>query len=431
MKAAIITLGCKVNQYESEAIAERLRKEGYEIAGEKEDADVFIINSCTVTAESNKKVRKTVRSVKREHPGSIVLLTGCMPQAFPEESAKLTEADIVTGNKFNSKIPELIEQYKNKGRLIAVEEHRSGEAYCSDSVSGFRERTRATLKIEDGCNRFCSYCIIPYARGRVRSKPVEEISREARAFADAGYVEIVPVGINLSAYGSDIGSNLVEAVKAAAEPEGIKRVRLGSLEPDHITDEVIKSLSEIPKLCPQFHISLQSGCDRTLKRMNRHYTADEYRKLCEKLRSTFDGCTLTTDLMTGFPGETDEDFLESLEFVKEIKFLKVHVFPYSEREGTPAARMDNSVPRHIREQRAVTAIKEADAIRRDFFEAQRGRTLSVLAEKETCGFYTGYTANYIPVKFTGDSVKDGEITDVFITDVDEDRCLGIKKSDVR
>ena len=362
--------------------------------------------------------------MKRLHPGSTVLLTGCMPQAFPEDAKRLEQADIVTGNKFNSRIPELLEKHIKGQREFAVEEHRQGEQFAGDAVSSYRERTRATLKIEDGCNRFCSYCIIPYARGRVRSKPLDEIEKEADAFAENGYKEIVLVGINLSAYGTDNGSDMAQAVKIAAKPEGIKRVRLGSLEPDHITDGIIEKLKEIPGFCPQFHISLQSGCDKTLKKMNRHYNTDEYRTLCKKLREVFADCTITTDLMTGFPGETQEDFEKSLDFVREIGFEKVHVFPYSKREGTPAAKMAEQVEKAEKERRAKRVIEEAEKIRQEFLKKQKGKTVAVLPEEYSKGFCHGYTANYTPVTVNCPPEKCGEIINVKITGVEGDYCTG-------
>ncbi len=422
MKAAFITLGCKVNQYESEAVAQKLQAIGYEIVDSKADADVYVINSCTVTAESDRKTRQTVRRIKKQHPNSTVVLTGCMPQAFPDDALSLQEADIVTGNKLNSRIPDLLKQY-NGERLSLLEPHKSGEPFCCDTVSSFRERTRATLKIEDGCNRFCSYCIIPYARGRVRSKPIDIIAQEAQTLAKAGYKEIVLVGINLSAYCDGTGARLADAVTAAAKPDGISRVRLGSLEPDHITDEVISALSKEHKFCPQFHISLQSGCDSTLKRMNRKYTCSEYRTLCRKLRSVFPDATITTDVMVGFAGETEEDFEASLRFVEEIGFEKVHVFPYSKRSGTPAAKMPNQVEKSEKERRACVMASKAEEIRKAFLEAQIGKTLEILPEEfGKDGFIHGYTANYTPVKIKADIPCDGLIK-VKITQVDDDCCV--------
>lgn len=424
MKAAFYTLGCKVNQYESQAMAQRLENNGFVICDADEDADVYIINSCTVTAESDRKTRQAVRRFRKLHPESIVLLTGCMPQAFPKAGEELDSADIVIGNKSNHLIDKYIMQYINSGgRIVAVEQHKSGEAFSGDVISSFRERTRANVKIEDGCNRFCSYCIIPYARGRVRSKPLETLKEEISALEKSGFSEIVLVGINLSAYGTDIGSSLAEAVETVASFKGITRIRLGSLEPDHITDEVIERLSAVEKFCPQFHISLQSGCNKTLKKMNRHYTAEEYYELCVKLRNAFEGATLTTDVMVGFPDETAEDFAESLEFVKKVGFEKVHVFPYSRREGTPAARMPNQIENAEKSRRAAIMIEETEKIRKAFLEAQIGKTLEVLPEEFHDGFVQGYTANYTPVRIFGAENEKG-IIKAEITSVEDDFCIG-------
>lgn len=426
MKAAIITLGCKVNQYESEAMAQRLESIGYEIVNSDCDADLYIINSCSVTSESDRKTRQTVRKFKRLHPESIVLLTGCMSQAFPKAAESLIEADIVTGNKFNVRIPEFIEEFRKNGRVFCVEEHKNGEPFIEETVTEFHERTRATLKIEDGCNRFCSYCIIPYARGRVRSKNFEEIRKEAEIFAKNGYKEIVLVGINLSAYCGENGEDIADAVRCAASPDGIKRVRLGSLEPDHITDTIIKKLAEVPEFCPQFHISLQSGCDSTLKRMNRHYNSAEYEELCCSLRKTFKDCTLTTDVMTGFPNETSEEFECSLDFVKKIGFEKVHVFPYSQRAGTPAAKMSEQVNKTEKERRARVMIDETEKIRQTFLNNQIGKEVLVLTEEFSSDKIQGYTANYTPVAVEGKNIECGEIIKVKIKSVDADRCIGQK-----
>lgn len=425
MKAAFHTLGCKVNQYESQAMAQSLEKQGFVITDTSDDADVYIINSCTVTAESDRKTRQAVRKFKKLHPESIVVLTGCMPQAFPEYGEKLDEADIVIGNKSNKMLGEYIMQYINgSGRIFAVDLHKTGDYFTGDTISSFRERTRASVKIEDGCNRFCSYCIIPYARGRVRSKPLDELKAEIAALEKNGFSEIVLVGINLSAYGMGTNKNIVDAVRLAASFDGIKRVRLGSLEPDHITDEIIEGLSKIPEFCPQFHISLQSGCDSTLKRMNRHYDSDEYFKLCQKLRNAFTDTALTTDVMVGFPGETVEDFDASLKFVERVGFEKVHVFPYSIRPGTPAAKMPDQIEKSEKERRAAIMSTAAEKIRRDFLKSQIGKTLDVLVEEYHDGFVQGYTANYTPVKIRCECDSIHGIIKTEITAVDGDFCIG-------
>lgn len=424
MKVAAVTLGCKVNQYESEAICSRFAAMGYTVTDPADEADVYIINSCSVTAESDRKTRQTVRKYKRLHPNSLVVLTGCMPQAFPQDAAKLTEADIVVGNRSNSDIPRLVSEYDGT-RTVAVAPHESGEPFCCDTVSSFHDRTRATLKVEDGCNRFCSYCIIPYARGRVRSKPLAVIEEEAASLAKAGYREIVLVGINLSAYGLGTGLTIVDAVKAAAKPQGILRVRLGSLEPDHITDKIIEGLRGVPAFCPQFHISLQSGCDNTLKRMNRHYTAAEYALLCRKLREAFEDVTLTTDVMVGFAGETAADFEDSLAFVKEIGFEKVHVFPYSRRPGTVADRMPDQITKAEKEARAGRMITQTEAIRQEFLRRQIGKKVTVIPEEHSGrNEVHGYTANYTPVKIKGSNIPFGEPVAVTVEGVEGDWCVG-------
>lgn len=424
MKVKLYTLGCKVNQYETEEITEQLIKNGYEITLSDSDADIFIVNSCTVTAESDRKTRQLVRRLKRNNPNSTVLLTGCMPQAFPEKARSLEEADIVTGNKNNVNIIEMLNSYLNKKeRIFNVNEHLSGERFSGLAINDFNERTRASVKIEDGCDRFCSYCIIPTARGRVRSKPVEEITKEVTALSQNGFSEVVLVGINLSAYGKDSGEKFTDAVKAACMVDGIQRVRLGSLEPDHITDEVIEDLSKLTKLCPQFHISLQSGCNATLKRMNRHYTAEEYFSLCEKLRKSFSDCTITTDIMVGFAGETENDFNETVEFVKKVGFEKVHIFPYSIRKGTRAADFANQVEKHIKEERVAKIHEVASEIRADFLKSQIGRTVLIIPESRSDGKYVfGYTANYTPVKAEGESLTVGVPVSVKIMSSDSEYC---------
>lgn len=422
MKIAFFTLGCKVNQYESQAMAERMVKRGFELVSPNEKADVYVINSCTVTAESDRKTRQTVRRFKRKNPDSIVVLTGCMPQAFPEDADALKEADIVLGNKNNIRLPELIERYFSCGqRVIEIESHETGDKFIGDSISGFEGRTRAIVKIEDGCNRFCSYCIIPYSRGRVRSKPIDELEAELRTLSNAGFIEIVLVGINLSSYGSDIGLSICDAVELAAGMD-FERIRLGSLEPDHITDDVIERLARIDKFCPQFHISLQSGCDNTLKAMNRHYTSAEYKELCTKLRNAFDGTTITTDIMVGFPTESEEDFADNVNFAKEIRFEKVHVFPYSPREGTRAAKMEQ-IEKIIKEKRSHIMIEETEKIRKSFLESQIGRTVEVLLEtRHSSDFTEGYTKNYTPVKVIG-SHPCGKLVRAKIITVDGDFCI--------
>ncbi len=425
MKAAFYTLGCKVNQYETEYMAELLRNAGFEIVKENDEADYYIVNSCTVTATADQKTRKSIRKFKRNHPNSTVILTGCMPQAFPEEAKELIEADIVFSNKNDGDILSLINEYNlNKNRLIKIEEHKAGDNFWDCSIDRFHERIRAFVKIEDGCDKFCSYCIIPKSRGRVRSKSLDMLKNEIETLSNAGIKEIVLVGINLSAYGKGENFNIVDAVKICNENDKIKRIRLGSLEPDHLTDEVIDGLAKCEKLCPQFHISLQSGCDKTLKSMNRHYTADEYKTLCDKLRSSFENASLTTDIMVGFNDETELDFNESLDFVKAIAFEKVHVFPYSERVGTSASKRGDNVPKQEKERRAAVMIEETEKIRHDYLKKLVGTNEKVLFENEIePNLFQGYTKSYLPVRMKYKRNIVGEELEVKIIDYTDEFCI--------
>ena len=425
MRAAFYTLGCKVNQYETEYMSELLKNAGFEIVSPTEEADYYIVNSCTVTATADQKTRQNIRKFKRKHPNSTVILTGCMPQAFPEEADALKEADIVLSNKNDGDILSLINEYQiNKKRIIEINSHQQGDCFGECKITNFNDRIRAFVKIEDGCDRFCSYCIIPKSRGRVRSKSLNSLKAEVDALAENGIKEIVLVGINLSAYGKDENFDLVDAVKICAENKNIIRIRLGSLEPDHITDDIIDRLSKINKFCPQFHISLQSGCNKTLKNMNRHYTAEEYKSLCDKLRSTFNDASITTDVMVGFHQETQEDFNISLDFVKEIEFEKVHVFPYSERTGTAASKKGDDVPKAEKECRAEIMIKATDEIRHNYLHALVGRKAEVLFESEVEeGIYQGYTKSYLPVRIKSNKNIIGSLITVTIKDYCDDFCI--------
>ena len=427
MKAAFYTLGCKVNQYETEYMAEILKNAGMQIVSHNEEADYYIINSCTVTATADQKTRQNVRKFKRQHPNSIVILTGCMPQAFPNQASALNEADIVLSNKSNDDILDLINQFNiTHNRIVKIDKHQKGDKFSKCSINQFSERIRAFVKIEDGCDRFCSYCIIPMSRGRVRSKSLEDLKEEIAMLGKNGIKEIVLVGINLSSYGKGQGFNIVDAVKICNDDPNIKRVRLGSLEPDHITDEVIEGLAQYEKLCPQFHISLQSGCDKTLKDMNRHYNSDEYRRLCNKLRNTFDNATITTDIMVGFNDETEEDFNVSLAFAKEIGFEKVHTFPYSERQSTVASRKGDNVPKQEKERRASVMIEETNKIRHEYFNKLIGAKEVVLFENNLGdNTYQGYTKNYVPVRMESDADIIGKEIEVTIksADINLDCCF--------
>ena len=424
MKIAFYTLGCKVNQYESHAIGEVLIKNGHEVVSSIDSADCVIINSCTVTAESDRKTRQAVRRARKKNPSGIILLAGCMPQAFPKD-ALLPEADIIIGNTSPQNIPALIERFLKTGeKIVEILPHQKKERYTTPAISSFSERTRAFMKIEDGCDRYCTYCIIPMARGDIRSRSLDEIKKEASSLAEKGFTEIVLVGINLTSYGKDIGLNIADAVDAAASPEGIKRIRLGSLEPDHISDLLLSRLKAQPKFCPQFHLALQSGSDNTLRRMNRHYDTAFYKELVCQIRKAFDNCSITTDIMVGFAGETEEDFNQSLSFYKEIGFARGHVFAYSKREGTFAASFDNQVEKAEKERRAAIMGKAARECENTFLHSQIGLVSPVLFETHSKGFSEGYTENYARVKVATDKALSGELLPVKLISAEDGFILG-------
>ena len=425
MKARIITLGCKVNQFETQAMFKTLSENGYEIVGENENADISIINSCAVTQASEQKAVKLIHRIRRENPDTVIVLTGCMAQAFPQSSEKLSEVDIVLGNKKRADlIPTLNRYFSDMQKFTFVEDYAKKDEYEDLKIDHFMNRIRAFLKIEDGCNRFCSYCIIPYARGRVRSCTLDYIKNEVQTLAKNGYKEVVIIGINLSSFGSDSGMKFSDAVRTACESADV-RIRLGSLEPESMDMETLKEFAKYSNFCPQFHLSLQSGCNETLKRMNRHYTSAEYAEIVGNIRKVFANPSITTDVMVGFAGETDEEFKKSLEFVKSIGFAKVHIFPYSRRKGTAADKYANQISPDIKKIRAAEMAKETAETSKAFLQSQVGRIEKVLIEtRNKNGRYEGYTMNYTPVFVEADESHINEVVDVLITGVENEYCIG-------
>ena len=426
MIVAFHTHGCKVNQYETQAMRRQLEQAGYqttEFVPEHTEADVLVINSCTVTGESDRKLRQFLRRCRRSLPNAIIVLCGCMPQAYPEAAFDLPEVDIVLGNAVRADLlPKLEEYFANKQRICCVPQHPS--VYEPMDIDEFQGRTRAFVKIQDGCNRFCSYCIIPYARGRVRSRQPEDITAELTRLAANGYKEVVLVGINLTAYGQDLGLSIADAVDAACAVDGLERVRLGSLEPDFITDEVIARMKAQPKLCPQFHLALQSGCDATLKRMNRHYTTAEYADLCQRLRNHFPNCAITTDVMVGFPGETEEEFEQSCAFVESISFARVHVFAYSRRKGTNADRMPHQVDNAEKARRSKKMQTICNRSAEEYAAQYVGKSVTVLLETPyPDNVIDGHTDTYqtVMVKTTK---SEGTLIPVQITSCKGDMLYG-------
>ena len=425
MKTAFYTLGCKVNQYETQSIREEFIKRGHEAVSHRDGFDCIIINSCTVTAESDRKTRQLLNRFRRENPMSVIVLTGCMAQTAKENGGDLSSADIIIGNTDLIRIVDLAEKtFSSRQKISEILPHEREEKFNTPSISAFAERTRAYMKIEDGCERYCTYCIIPYARGFVRSKPLEEIKSEAEALSKNGYKEIVLVGINLSAYGKGENINLCDAVDTVCSVSGIERVRLGSLEPDHISDEMLSRFACQEKFCPQFHLSLQSGSDGVLKRMNRHYDSAFYEDLVTRIRKIFPDSAISTDIMVGFPEETEEEFEESLEFAKKIGFAKAHVFAYSRRKGTPADKMEGQIPNSIKHERSRKMISATCDSEEKFLKSLVGKNLSVLFETEEKGEWVGYTENYAKVVVKSAENLSGALRNVKITSAMGEYCEG-------
>ena len=397
---------------------------GYEKA-ESDSSDIVIINSCTVTATGDSKCRKVISRARRENPDAVIVLCGCMPQAFGDDAELYRECDIVMGNTDRHSIVNVLDEYlRDRHRLVSIEPHEKNEAFETMSLSSFEGRTRAFVKIEDGCNRFCSYCIIPYARGRVRSKPLDELRAEVAQLALSGYREIVLVGINLSAYGQELGLDIADAVCAVCAVDGVERVRLGSIEPERMTADILSRLAGEEKFCPHFHLSLQSGCDSTLRRMRRHYDTAEYKRIVEDIRSMFDAPSITTDVMVGFVGESEEDFEASVRFCEDIGFAKAHVFPYSVRKGTAAERMDGHIDEHEKHRRAEIMIARNAVKQLEFMLSQVGHTDSVLIERSRGGISEGHTPNYTKVIIPGEPLEIGTIYSVRLTEAHDDHCVG-------
>ncbi len=400
-KAALHNLGCKANAYETEAMQQMLEQAGYEIVDFAEKADVYVINTCSVTNMADRKSRQMLHRAKKQNPKSVVVAAGCYVQTKAEEVKLDASVDILIGNNKKQELITALEAYE-KGMYTedsCLTEINHRQPYENLSITGTAEHTRAFIKVQDGCNQFCSYCIIPYARGRVRSRAFSDVLSEVRLLARKGYQEIVLSGIHLSSYGTDIGETLLHLIKETARIDGIRRIRLGSLEPGIVTKEFAESLSGIAKICPHFHLSLQSGCDATLERMNRTYTTEEYRQSCKWLRQYFSHPAITTDVITGFPGETEEEFAATKEFLREIHFYEMHIFKYSKREGTKAAVMKEQVAEQVKAARSAELISLAHDMSLEFREYYVGTRKEVLMEEalEVDGrrYMVGYTKEYV------------------------------------
>ena len=414
-KVALHNLGCKVNAYETEAMQEMLEKHGYEIVPFKEGADIYIINTCTVTNMADRKSRQMLHRAKKLNPDAIVVATGCYVQA-QEENGQVDECiDIIIGNNKKKDLIEILENHIEKSVIDINHTKEYEEMHLSKTA----EHTRAYIKVQDGCNQFCTYCIIPFARGRVRSRAKEDVIREVTDLAKNGYKEVVLTGIHLSSYGVDLeNENLLSLILAVHEVDGIERIRLGSLEPRIITEEFAKTIATLPKMCPHFHLSLQSGCDDTLRRMNRRYTTEEYYEKCQLLRKYFDNPALTTDVIVGFPGETEEEFEKSRAFVDKVDFYETHIFKYSKRQGTKAAVMENQIPEQVKTTRSNIML-ELDKQKRAKYEAGFvDKDVEVLFEEEmhkngTC-FWVGHTKEYVKIALQTEENLQNQLANVRI-----------------
>ena len=427
MKVAICTLGCKVNQYETQALEQELLHRGHELVDFEETADAYVVNTCSVTAVSDKKSRQMLRQAQRRNPSAVIAACGCYAQTHPEDVKKLG-LDVIAGTNDRAKFIDLLERAaQDKTPIVDVDDVWERRDFEVLPAGGMVNRTRAMLKVEDGCVNFCTYCLIPYARGRVRSLPMDKAAEQVRALRSQGYREIVVTGIEISSYGSDFkdGTSLIDLLELIAREGGDMRIRLGSLEPRTITEEFCKRASKLPYLCPHFHLSMQSGCDATLKRMNRKYDTEKYRQAAATLRKYLPKVALTTDIIVGFPGETEEDFRESYAFAEEIGFAKIHVFPYSPKRGTPAAARKDQLLNAVKSERSHTLIQLSDRMAADFLADAVGTDAEVLYERAVGeGIYEGHTTNYMKVHGRSEADLTNRIAKTHITRAEGEMLFG-------
>lgn len=425
LKVAFCSLGCKVNQYETNAMAQSFMKHGYSIVEFDEYADVYIVNTCTVTSVADRKSRQMLRRAKELNRDSVVVACGCYAQVAAKDIAQIEEVDLVIGNNEKKDIVQIIEKFIDESsddELVSDVMYK--EEYVEFGPTTYTEKTRAVIKVQDGCDRFCSYCLIPFARGHIRSRAVENVIEEVEKVVNDGYKEVVITGIHVASYGRDFknGVTLIDLLEKINAVEGLKRIRLSSIEPVVMTDEFIERLAKLDKVCNHFHLSLQSGCTETLKRMNRRYTAEEFMDATKRLRAKFPDAALTTDVIVGFPGETDEEFNKTYEFLKKIKFYHMHVFKYSPRKGTKAAVMPNQVDSKIKEERSKKLIELSDENELEYNESYIGKDVEVLFEERDGEYFKGHTTNYMVVKYKTNEDIENEILNIKITDANSE-CI--------
>ena len=428
-RVAFYTLGCKVNQYETEAMLELFEKEGYEKAETEDYADVYVINTCTVTHMSDRKSRQYIRRMKKKNPDAIIAVVGCYSQVSPEEILSIDEVNLVMGTNDRKKIVEEVKKIDASRKVSTVDDIMKVKAFEEIEINKTNGKTRAFMKIQDGCDRYCSYCIIPYARGRVRSRDLESIVKEVENLASNGYKEVVLTGIHVASYGKDIKDSdikLLDVIKQINDIEGIERIRLSSVEPILFTDEFVEAVSAMDKVCPHYHLSLQSGCDETLKRMKRRYTTEEYKTIVDRLRAAIPNVSITTDVIVGFPGETNEEFDKTYEFLKDIELTHMHVFKYSPRKGTPAATMENQVDPSTKHDRSEKLLQLNEENFNKFGQKMLDKEFNVLFEQKVGdNKYEGLTENYVKVIVESDNDISEQILKVKIKDVKNEFLEGI------
>lgn len=428
-KVAFYTLGCKVNQYETEAMEENFEKSSYEIVSDEEVADIYVINTCTVTNLSDRKSRQFIRRAKKANEDSIIAVVGCYSQVSPDEVFEIEGVDVVIGTTDRERIVELCEKAKEKNEKInIVRDIKTQKEFETINIDDIKSKTRAYIKIQDGCNQYCSYCIIPYARGPIRSRDLEDIISETKKLANVGFKEVVLTGIHVASYGKEKSKiNLTKVLEDVSNIDGIERVRLSSIEPTLIDDEFMQRILATGKVCDHFHLSLQSGSDTVLKRMNRKYTTGQYKEIVDIIKKYMPNAGITTDIIVGFPGETDTEFEETYKFVKEIGFSRIHVFKYSPRKGTPAADSKDQIDGNVKNIRSEKLIKLGDSLMSEFYSKFINSKLSVLFEEESNKaneFIEGYTTNYIRVKAKNEPGNIGKIANVVIKSIDGDILIG-------
>ena len=436
-KVAFVSLGCKVNQYETNAMSQEFVEAGYEVVNFDDVADIYVVNTCTVTNIADRKSRQMLRRVKEINKNAVLVACGCYAQVGKEELEKIEEIDLIIGNNEKKDIVSIVKNYQTNGMSsnssnlqisecgLIVSDVMHQKDYIEFGTTTYTEKTRAVVKIQDGCDRFCSYCIIPYARGRVRSRRLENVVSEVKQIVANGIQEVVITGIHIASYGKDFGFKitLIDLLEALNKIEGLKRIRLGSIEPTIITENFVDRLSKLDKICDHFHLSLQSGCNATLKRMNRRYTTEEFKAGTILLRKSFPNCSLTTDVIVGFPGETEEEFSETYEYLKEIAFYKMHVFKYSQRKGTKAAIMPNQIDGAVKESRSKKLIELSDKNEAMYNSNYIGKVVEVLFEEKDGELYKGHTKNYIEVLARGDKLEN-KICKVKITESNNKNLIG-------